>query len=106
MSKVLAKFVMTGLESQRNAQYERNAETGKYEPVSGTEACVVKFNGVQGEPFGKYTPNANAQMTILNPAAAAIFREAWEAYVKSSEPSAKAPEFYVTFKLDTDEGAD
>ena len=108
MSKVLTKFVMIGLETQRDIEHDysdRNSPTYG-QVVRAGEACVVKFSGVRGEPFGKYTPSASAQMTILNPAAAAIFREAWETYVKSGDPNAKAPEFYVTFKLDDSTGSE
>ncbi len=33
------------------------------------EGTHVMMCGVQGEPFGKYTPSANCEMLIKNPAA-------------------------------------
>src|SRR5579871_6207761 len=40
------------------------------------EAAHVLLNGVQGEPFGPYTPSARQEMVIVNPAAAKVFFDA------------------------------
>ncbi len=40
------------------------------------EAAHVLLNGVQGEPFGAYTPSARQEMVIVNPAAAKVFFDA------------------------------
>lgn len=104
VSKVLAKFRITSLKSQRNADYDKNPETGNFEPVRAYEAAVVDLQAVQGEPFGKYTPTGTIQMTINNEAAARIFREAWQAYITSEDPKAQGPEFYVMFQADHGEG--
>ena len=104
--RVLAKFRIVGLESQRNVERPYNAETREYGPVTAGESCNVRLQAVQGEPFGKYTPNGQVQMTINNPAAAAVFREAWERFVKADDPEAKAPEFFVTFKEDDGTGSE
>jgi hypothetical protein len=51
--------------------YEKGerASWNKEEP----NPCFVKMSPVQGEPFGKYTPSGNIEMTIINDEAAKQF---------------------------------
>ena len=97
-NKVLAKFRITSVSSGRFVPYDRNPETGQYEHGAPVESCQVKLGAVQGEPFGRYTPQGSADLTIISSAAAHIFREAWHQYVTSADPQAREPEFYVTFE--------
>lgn len=100
MSKVLAKFRLSNVEDTKWA----------------TEGAVsLRFDAVQGEPFGPATPSAFVQMLVQNPAAAAIFKEAYAEYVAKAQAwldagrvgeYPKQPEFYVTFKLDDGTGAE
>ncbi len=107
MSKVLAKFRA----KFRLSQIEDGPDG----------SVLVQFQGVQGEPFGSATPSAYVQMSIHNAAAAQVFKDAYKAYLAEIEkrraldsratPEALSaypsqPEFYVTFKLDTGEGAE
>lgn len=104
MSKVLAKFRLSQL------------DTPTWAPEG---SASVQFQGVQGEPFGPATPSAYASLLIHNQAAAQVFKDAYQKYVDecktvkaardagdANAPYPSQPEFYVTFKLDTGEGAD
>lgn len=95
MSKFVAKFYLTGVESQRQIDITRDNE-GQTKRTAG-ESCVVRMSAAQGEPFGKYTPNGTQQMTILNSAVAEILRQRWEKYVANADPEAKPPAFYVEY---------
>lgn len=101
MSKVLAKFWLG------------NVEDAKYATTDG--AVSLQFYAVQGEPFGPATPSGYLTMVVQNTAAAAIFRDAFAAYLEVAkrwnDPAIrgdypKQPEFYVTFKLDDGTGSD
>lgn len=70
MSEVHAQF---SLATTGRVSHYTTDESGKSVQV---EAVKVEFYGVQGEPFGKYTPTANMSMVIVNPDAAAVFRDA------------------------------
>lgn len=104
MSTVLAKFRLSQLDT----------------PTWAPEGAVsLQFQGVQGEPFGPATPSAYASMLIHNPAAAQVFKDAYQAYLEKVKAVADArnggdataqypsqPEFYVTFKLDDGSGSE
>lgn len=103
--RVLAKFYLSTLtESKFPEGYETIDEDGKrkwaYKDVSGAS---LKMYGVQGEPFGSATPSASLDMAIKNPAAAAVFVEAYREWLNN--PGSKMPEFYVTFERATEEHA-
>ncbi len=65
MSQVLARFYLVEV---TRTPYYTGGET--------KEATKVRFSGVQGEPFGPATPQASAEMLIVNPAAAQVFLNA------------------------------
>lgn len=46
------------------------------EEAQPVEAAHVLLDGVQGEPFGAYTPSARMDMLIVNPPAAQVFFDA------------------------------
>ncbi len=94
MSSVLCKFRISGCKPIRRADYGRD-ESGQAGIVDAGPAVEVALSPVQGEPFGKYTPNGQMSMTILNGAAAKVFLDRWNAYVQSHDVKAQAPEFYV-----------
>lgn len=106
MSKVLAKFDLEACQPYY--------ETGHQGDVAFLSSATVTLNAVKGEPFGPYTPFGRIQMGILNPAAAAVFVKAWDAYLEKVQEqsrqgktlSGEHPQFYVTFKLDTGEGSE
>ena len=65
MSQVLGRFYLTQV-----------SRVPYYTGGEKVEAVKVSFAGVQGEPFGPATPQANAEMLIVNPAAAQVFLDA------------------------------
>lgn len=97
MSSVLAKFTVVSCVPLRVARYAKD-EQGRVN-YSQREAvdvgCSVKLAPVQGEPFGQATPSGSIEMAIHNSAAARVFLERYAAFIDSSDPEAKAPEFYV-----------
>lgn len=56
----------------------------------------VKLTGVQGEPFGKYTPMATCEMVIHNEAVAKLLLDNWLGYTQT--PGQAAPEYMVEFR--------
>lgn len=99
MSKVLAKFALESVQDYY--------ETGHQGDVAFLQSATVQLNAVQGEPFGPYTPFGRIQMGILNAGAAAVFVKEWQKYTAAlQEWSASGGRLYVTFKLDTGEGAE
>lgn len=106
MSTVLAKFLVSGV----NAVYE----AGHDGDVAFLQSAHIKLSAVQGEPFGPYTPFGVQEMTIMNPAAAAVFVKPYQEYMERAVAASRAgqslmdirpPEFYVTFHLDEGKGA-
>lgn len=104
MSKVLAKFRILECKSDRTAEYVRDPETKEYARGKPALVTQLKLTAVQGEPFGSATPSGNVDMLIKNPAAAALFRDAWDEYTHSDDPDRQPPEFYVMFQLDHGQG--
>jgi len=106
MSKVLAKFDLESVQ----AFYE----TGHQGDIAYLASATVMLNAAKGEPFGPYTPFGRIQMGILNPAAAAVYVKAWDAYIAKVQEASKTgkslniphPQFYVTFKVDDGTGSE
>lgn len=98
MSKTVeARFYLSTLTETKMSESETvTSEEGKPEQRwVEVPAISVRMGGVQGEPFGRYTPNADASMIIRQGAAAEVFRDAWRKYIDT--PGAKSPKCRVLF---------
>jgi hypothetical protein len=104
VSKVLAKFRLIECTATRWKTAERDPQTGEYTTGEPEIATHLKFAAVQGDPFGKWTPSGSIDMIVKSEGAAKIFREAWDAYINSTEPEAEAPEFFVMLQRDHGNG--
>lgn len=104
MNPFVCQFHLIDVHADRDRELVREGtqpkkdENGEYvyevSPVVGT-----KFRGVQGEPFGRYTPNAEASLTIKNPAVAEALEALWHEHCLSRDPNKHWPRFEVTFRL-------